>query len=74
VEAHNSYESVRAIAKALSIDPTNPARGLRQVRYAGVEGELDFSHPVSASRASAQLYRIRGGEIELVAEASAARR
>lgn len=68
VEAHNSYETLRAVAKALAIDPTNPAKSLRKVRYTGVGGELDFSDPVSASQADARLYAVRRGEIELVGD------
>ena len=68
VEAHNSYEALRAVAKALTIDPTNLVESLRKVHYTGVEGEIDFSHPVSASQSVARLYTIRGGEIELVGQ------
>jgi branched-chain amino acid transport system substrate-binding protein len=62
-EAHNSYEALRAVAKALAINSEDPVSALRQVRYQGVEGMLDFSDPVSASQTAARLYTVRSGEI-----------
>lgn len=68
VDAHNSYEALRSVAKALAMNPHNPAAALRSVRYTGVAGPLDLSDRNGANHAVAQLYQIRSGQIELVSQ------
>jgi branched-chain amino acid transport system substrate-binding protein len=66
VEAHNSYETLRSIAKALRISETDTLQALRTVKYDGVAGLIDFSSSSFANKSTAQLYRMRNGNFELV--------
>ncbi len=64
VDAHNSYDTLWAVARALEIDPDNVAQALRRVKFTGVGGELDFSNPTEANKSVAQLYAVRSGKIQ----------
>jgi branched-chain amino acid transport system substrate-binding protein len=66
VEAHNSYETLRSIAKALKVSETDTLQALRTIKYDGVAGLIDFSSSSFANKSSAQLYRVRNGNFELV--------
>jgi branched-chain amino acid transport system substrate-binding protein len=66
VEAHNSYEALRSLAKALEASETDTLQALRSVRYDGVAGKIDFSSSSFANHSVAQLYRVRNGDLELV--------
>lgn len=65
VEAHNSYEALRSIAKALAESETETLRALRTVKYDGVAGKIDFSSSSFANHSVAALYRVRRGNFEL---------
>jgi branched-chain amino acid transport system substrate-binding protein len=66
VEAHNSYETLRSIAKALKSSETNTLEALRTVKYDGVAGPIDFTGSSFANKSTAQLYRVHNGDFELV--------
>ncbi len=66
VEAHNSYESLRALAKALSSDDPNLLAALKKVKYEGVAGSIDFSDSSFGNRSVAKLYQVHNGEFQLV--------
>jgi len=66
VEAHNSYESLHSIAKALKSSETDTLAALRTVKYEGVAGLIDFSRSSFANHSVAQLYRVRDGDFEHV--------
>ena len=66
VEAHNSYEALRSIAMAIRASETNTLQALRTVKYEGVAGLIDFSSSSFANKSTAQLYRVRNGNFELV--------
>jgi branched-chain amino acid transport system substrate-binding protein len=65
VEAHNSYETLHSIAKALKISEKNTLEALRKVKYAGVAGLIDFSSSAFANKSVAQLYRVKKGNLEV---------
>ena len=66
VEAHNSYETLHSIAKALKSSETETLKALRTVKYDGVAGLVDFSSSSFANHSTAQLYRVKNGKFELV--------
>ena len=66
IEAHNSYESLRSVAKAIAANPNDPIAGLKTVTYQGVAGEIDFSRSQFANKSVAKLYQVRDGKIILV--------
>jgi len=43
IEAEDHYETIRSIAKAFANDPTDVLAGLKQVKYEGVNGPIDFT-------------------------------
>jgi len=57
VEAQNSYEAIRSIAKALEKDDII-VEGLRKVKYEGVDGKIDFTSgdQIRANQSVAKLY------------------
>ncbi len=65
VEAHNSYEALRSIAKALAESEIETLRALRTVNYDGVAGTIDFSSSSFANHSVAALYRVKSGHFEL---------
>lgn len=62
LEAQNSYEAVRSIAKAIEIDSENLLTGLKQVKYTSVDGSIDFTSGdnITPNKAQAKLFRILG--------------
>ncbi len=66
VEAHNSYETLRSIAKALKSSETDTVEALRTIKYDGVAGLIDFTGSSFANKSTAQLYRVQNGNFELV--------
>jgi len=66
VEAHNSYEALRSIAKALSSGDEDVATSLRAVKYNGVAGPIDFTTSTSGNYSDAHLYRVHDGEFDVV--------
>ena len=66
VEAHNSYETLRSLAKALSLGGEDTATALRKVKYTGVAGPIDFTNSSFGNQSAAQLYRVQDGEFALV--------
>jgi branched-chain amino acid transport system substrate-binding protein len=66
VEAHNSYETLRSIAKALKSSETDTVEALRTIKYDGVAGQIDFTGSSFANKSTAQLYRVQNGNFELV--------
>lgn len=65
VAAHNSYETLHSIAKALKISEKDTLEALRTVKYAGVAGLIDFSSSAFANKSVAQLYRVKKGNLEV---------
>jgi branched-chain amino acid transport system substrate-binding protein len=63
LEAHNHYEVVRSIAKALEKSPENVREGLRRLRYNGVAGMIDFKAPPIVNEGPAKLMKIEGGKM-----------
>lgn len=59
-EAQNSYETIRAIAKAYEHDPNDWLSGLSRVKYEGVEGPIDFTlgSRIAVNHTTAKLYRV----------------
>jgi branched-chain amino acid transport system substrate-binding protein len=69
LEAQNSYELVRSIAKAYKNNPTNLLDGLKKVKYESVDGNVDFTSGtnVNPNKSEAGLYIILGkGDYEKV--------
>jgi branched-chain amino acid transport system substrate-binding protein len=66
VEAHNSYEALRSLAKALSSENTDLLSALKKVKYEGVAGAIDFSNSSFANYSVAKLYRVHDGQFELI--------
>lgn len=64
VDAYLSYDTLHALAKGIAVREADLPNALSKVRYQGSAGMIDLSDPVSANQSKAQLYRIRGGEIE----------
>jgi len=64
VEAQNSYEVVRSIAKALENNSNDILQGLQQVKYEGVDGFVDFTtgDQIRPNQSQARLYKIIGSE------------
>lgn len=59
MESQNSYEAVRAVAKALEKNDSNVLKGLESVRYESVDGEVDFTGDhVTVNKAQAKLYTV----------------
>ena len=60
IEAENSYEAVRSLAKAFTDNQEDVLVGLRQVKYQGVGGLVDFtsSNHTQINKAEAKLYRV----------------
>ena len=72
LEAQNSYEAVRSIAKALAANPTDIVAGLKTVKYSSVDGKdgiIDYTNGTNSNpnKTAAGLYRVLGkGNYELV--------
>lgn len=66
LEAHNSYEALRSLAKALRANSGDILSELRKVHYRGVGGEIDFSKGSFVNQGVGELYQVRDGNLELV--------
>jgi branched-chain amino acid transport system substrate-binding protein len=66
VEAHNSYETLRSLAKALKASEKDTLQALRMLKYEGVAGPVDYSSSSFANHSVAQLYRVKSGQFEIV--------
>ena len=66
LEAHNHYEVLRSIARALESNPTAPLMGLRSVKYEGVAGAIDFTRGPFANYGNGKLYRVYEGNLVAV--------
>lgn len=60
MEAQNSYEAVRTIAKALEKNPNDILVGLRQVSYQSVDGNMDFTagDHTTVNKAQSKLFKV----------------
>lgn len=65
-EAHNAYEIIRSIAKALAAPTGELRENLLTVRYEGVGGPIDFGYAPFVNRAEGKLYQVRDGRAVLV--------
>lgn len=63
VEAHNSYEALHSLAKALTLGESNVMSALRKVKYQGVAGPIDFTQSNYGNDSIAKLFRVERGEI-----------
>jgi branched-chain amino acid transport system substrate-binding protein len=72
LEAQNSYEAVRSIAKGLQNNPTDLVMGLKEVKYNSVDGAngvIDFTTGtnINPNKTPASLYTVHGkGQYEIV--------
>lgn len=63
LEAYAGYESVRSLAEAAKHNRTDLAAGMRQVRYRGIAGEIDFTQASCAGNGAGwELFRFVNGE------------
>lgn len=62
MEAHNHYEVIYSVAKALKNNPEDPITGLKSVKYEGTDGEINFtgSDNIRINKAEAGLYKFNG--------------
>jgi ABC-type branched-subunit amino acid transport system substrate-binding protein len=61
-ESHLSYEALHAAVKAYLNNSEQPTLGLRQVKYTGVGGVIDFTQSNFGNNASPQLMQIKAGK------------
>jgi ABC-type branched-subunit amino acid transport system substrate-binding protein len=61
LEAHNHYEALRSLARGIEANPESPNLGLKQVKYDGVAGPIDFSQAPYPNLGVAKLYRTENG-------------
>lgn len=66
LEAENSYEVLRSIAKALAVSDGDELQALKGIRYDGVGGLVDFTRSMFANYGEGHLYRVKSGSFELV--------
>ncbi|MDB5259130.1 MAG: branched chain amino acid transporter substrate-binding protein [Candidatus Taylorbacteria bacterium] len=66
MEPQNHYEAVYAVAKAIEKNPNDVLAGLKQVKYSGADGDIDFTgNPIRINKAEAKLYTF-GANRELI--------
>ena len=63
LESQNSYEILRSIAKALALPNGDLVESLREVRYAGVDGLIDFSKGNFVNQSVGGLYQVERGNV-----------
>lgn len=66
LEADNSYEILRSIAKALASSDVDTLAALKKVRYQGVGSLIDFTAGMSANKGVGHLYQIRNRNVVAV--------
>jgi len=54
-EAHSSYDAVRAIVKAVEINPSDMLAGISKVKFDGWGGPIDFTGGMVANSSTAKL-------------------
>ena len=62
LESHNSYEALRSIYRAAVANRRELAVGMKQVKYTGVAGRIDFTESNAGNYSNARLFRIEAGE------------
>ncbi len=62
LEAQNSYELIRSIAKAYENSPNDLLAGLKKVKYESVDGNIDFTSGtnINPNKSQAGLFKILG--------------
>ena len=63
LEADNSYEILRSIAKALTNSKGDTLSALREVKYQGVGGLIDFTDGMFANKGIGHLYQVKSRNI-----------
>ena len=63
LEADNSYEIFRSIAKALASSDGDMLTAFRKVKYEGVGGLIDFSTGMSANKGIGRLYQVKNRNV-----------
>jgi ABC-type branched-subunit amino acid transport system substrate-binding protein len=61
--AHNAYEILRSIAKALTISDQDVASALRTVHYEGVGGSIDFRNGMFANMSVGSLFTVKSRKV-----------
>jgi ABC-type branched-subunit amino acid transport system substrate-binding protein len=67
-ESHLSYEALHTAIKAYLNNSKEPALGIKQVKYVGAGGLIDFTQSNFGNDANAQLMRIADGKVVPVLE------
>lgn len=70
LEAHNSYEALRAIFRAHESGSSSLKEGFGAVHYEGVAGPVDFRGTGAGNNARASLLRIHDGAVEAVGKSA----
>jgi ABC-type branched-subunit amino acid transport system substrate-binding protein len=65
-EAHNSYETLHALGRALVLDEPDLINALKGLKYRGVAGPIDFSAAPFVNLSEAQLYEVHDGDFRRV--------
>jgi hypothetical protein len=64
LEAYVGYEALRALVKAFELNEKHPELGMKQVRYRGVAGEIDFTGTsCSGNQAEWGFFQFQGGKV-----------
>lgn len=66
LEASNSYEILRSIAKALTIFDNDIVGALKTVHYEGVGGPIDFRDGMFANKGVGRLFVVKDGKVATV--------
>lgn len=70
LEAQNSYEILRSLAKALESSEPDVVTALRKVHYDGVDGLIDFSKGIFANQSVGRLCQVQQSNVVGLGEAS----
>lgn len=62
LEPHKSYEMLRSVAKAFKTNSEDLSVGLRQVKYEGVSGPIDYTSNCNGNKTGWRLFTVRNGE------------
>jgi branched-chain amino acid transport system substrate-binding protein len=66
MEPQNSYEAVRSIAEAYRRSPGDLLAGMRQVKYEGVAGKIDFTRSRAGNMGEGTLLQVKKGQVVTV--------
>lgn len=58
MEAQNSYEIVRSLVKAYTLNSPDLLSALKKVKYTGIEGKIDFTKDNFPNQADGQLFQV----------------